>query len=86
MHIYYGRSFLKRAAKMPAQQQNKLATLLKILQSDPFHSSLHTKRLSHPLLGLLSFRVARDYRVIFSFIDEDTIQLIDVGHRKDIYR
>ena len=86
MRISYEPSFLKSVAKLPARQQNKLAILLTILQSDPFHPSLHTKRLSQPLLGILSFRITRDYRVIFRFIDEETIQLIDARHRKDIYR
>jgi len=86
MRICYEQNFLKRAAKLPVRQQNKLATLLRALQSDPFHSSLHTKRLSHPLIGILSFRITRDYRVTFRFIDEETVQLIDTGHRKEIYR
>ncbi len=68
------------------RQQNKLATLLLTLLSDPFHPSLHTKRLSQPLIGLLSFRITRDFRVTFRFIDKETIQLIDARHHKDIYR
>ena len=86
MRISYEQSFLKRVAKLPPRQQKKLAELLPVLQSNPFHPTLHTKRLSHPLLGALSFRITRDWRVIFRFVDEETIQLVDAGHRKDIYR
>lgn len=47
---------------------------------------LHTKYLTGRLPGLLSFRITRDWRVIFKFNDAHTIQLIRVRHRKDIYR
>ncbi|HEC30603.1 MAG TPA: hypothetical protein ENI66_01145 [Candidatus Yonathbacteria bacterium] len=86
IRISYERNFLKNVAKLPVYQQDKLAILLPTLQSDPFHPSLHTKRLSQPLIGILSFRITRDYRVTFRFLDEETIQLIDARHRKDIYR
>ncbi|MBI2459523.1 MAG: type II toxin-antitoxin system RelE/ParE family toxin [Parcubacteria group bacterium] len=52
----------------------------------PFHPLLHAKRLSGKLAGLLSFRITRDWRVIFQFNDPETIQLLRVKHRKDVYR
>ena len=86
VRIFYEKKFLKRVAKLPQQQQNKLSKLFIILQSNPFDPILHTKRLAHPLIGILSFRITRDYRVTFRFLDEQIIQLVDTGHRKDIYR
>jgi addiction module RelE/StbE family toxin len=84
--LVYSRNFLKSAKKLPKNIQVKLAQLLPLLQDDPYHSQLHTKHLTGDLLGFLSFRITRDWRVIFKFIDEETIQLLRVAHRKDIYR
>jgi len=63
-----------------------LDKLIQILKENPFHSSLHTKHLSGKLSGLLSFRITRDWRVIFRFLEPDIIQLIEAADRKDIYK
>ncbi len=86
IRIQYDRAFLKSAKKLPAKAQQRLAATMVSLQEDPFHPTLHTKRLSGSLTGTLSYRVTREYRVTFLFLDESTIQLLEVDHRKDIYR
>lgn len=86
IEILYNREFLKSAKKLPQIQQEKLSELITFLEENPYDPRLHTKHLSGLLSGLLSFRVTRDWRVIFQFIDNTTIQLIRVAHRKDVYR
>jgi addiction module RelE/StbE family toxin len=86
MRIVYSDAFLKSVHKLPVGQQKKLDQLLSICSQNLFDSRLHTKRLSGPLQGFLSFRVGRDWRALFKFIDADTIQILRVAHRKDIYR
>lgn len=86
MRLVYHPDFLKRAQRIPGAQQRKLAKLLTVLKNNPHEALLHTKRLSPPLMGLLSFRISRDWRALFQFIDEETILLVDVAHRKDIYK
>lgn len=84
--LVYGTRFFKSARKLPNIQQKKLAKLLEIIQDDPFHSHLHAKPLSGQLSGFYSFRITRDWRVIFQFLSPDKIQLLEVGHRKNIYK
>ncbi len=84
--IIYGDRFLRSVQKLSKKQQTKLAKLLTIIQENPFDSRLHTKHLSGPLTGLFSFRITRDWRVIFQFLSAEKIKLIDIGHRKEIYR
>jgi mRNA-degrading endonuclease RelE of RelBE toxin-antitoxin system len=84
--IGYSKQFLKSAKKLPPKQQEKLAVFIQELSQNPFHPSLHTKRLTTPLKGLLSFRITREWRCIFQFITPTRIQLLRVAHRKDIYR
>ena len=86
MDIVYGKAFLKSVKKLPVRQQRKLAGLLESLCKNPFYPSLHTKQLSGELAGFYSFRITREWRVIFQFINICKVKLVIVGHRKDIYK
>lgn len=86
IRIVYGVTFLKSARKLPKKLKIKLTDLISLLQKNPFNSLLHTKYLSGNLAGLLSFRITRDWRVIFKFVEPDLIQLIGLANRKDVYR
>ena len=83
--IRYGSGFFKDASKLPRQAREKLALLIVILEENPFDSRLHTKQLSQPLQDMYSFRITRDWRAIFQFIDNG-IQLIAADHRSKIYQ
>ena len=86
MKIVYSSAFLKSAKGIPQSIQKKLADVLEVLQDNPFHSKLHTKPLVGKLKGFYSFRITRDWRVIFVFLNPEAISLVDIAHRKDIYR
>ncbi len=86
IRIEYGANFRKQASRLETRLQKKLVTLLKFLVKNPYDSRLHTKQLSEPLAGVLSFRITRDWRVTFHFVDTETVRLLEVKHRKDIYR
>lgn len=86
MNVIYTKHFLKPAGKLPKNLQIKLAKQLKLLQQNPFHPFLHTKPLTGPLTGFYSFRITRDWRVIFQFETPEVVKLIEIGHRKDIYK
>jgi len=86
MQVTYDKTFLKSVQKIPAAQQRILARKLELLQQNPYDSRLHTKALSTPLTGIYSFRITREYRVLFRFIDPEIIFLVTAKHRKDVYR
>ena len=86
MKVIFSADFIDSAKKLPGKLKIKLGKLIQILKENPFHPSLHTKHLSGRLSGLLSFRITRDWRVIFRFLEPDIIQLIETADRKDIYR
>ena len=86
MQLKYSRNFLAQSQGLPVAIQNKLARLLDLLASDPFHPLLHTKQLAGNLDQAHSFRITRDWRVIFTFESNEVIKLIRVAHRKDVYR
>ncbi|MBI5079494.1 type II toxin-antitoxin system mRNA interferase toxin, RelE/StbE family [Candidatus Wolfebacteria bacterium] len=86
MEIVYSKDFIKSAKLIPWPIKKKLAGLLEIIKENPFNSKLHTKPLMGELKGFYSFRITRDWRVIFNFSNPQKIFLIDIAHRKDIYK
>ena len=86
MEIVYGKHFIKAAKKLTPTQKNKLANLIEVLSHNAFDSRLHSKHLTGKLSGLYSFRLGRDFRVLFQFLAPSIIQLVDIANRKDIYK
>mgnify|MGYP001614613502 FL=1 len=86
MKIVYSSDFLKLTKDIPMSIKRKLANLLEIFSKNPFHPKLHTKPLVGKLKGFYSFRITRDWRIIFVFLNPETISLIEIAHRTDIYR
>ena len=84
--VVYSKQFLKASLKLPKDIQKKLDALIGVLAGDPFHPLLHSKPLMGRLSQAYSFRVTREWRVIFVFEQGEVIRLLKVGHRKDIYR
>lgn len=84
--IRYSHVFIKALAKLPKAVQTQTETAILLFQSNPDHPSLHTKKLSGELAGRYSFRVGREYRVIFQLASKRSVELMLIGNRKDIYR
>ncbi len=86
LEVVYHPRFLKSVKLLPRERREKIPALIGLLRADPFGPHLHTKRLSEPLSGIFSFRISRDWRILFRFVDVRTIQLLRAQHRKDVYR
>ena len=78
--------FLKQVQDLPIAQQRKRARLITVFQDNPYDPRLHTKKLGPPLEVQFSFRITRDWRVVFRFTSDTEIFITRVKHRKDIYR
>lgn len=83
--ILYHRKFIKDFKKIPHNIRKKLASLEEVFKIDPFHQNLFTKKLQGKLQFFYSFRITREYRVVFQFTAESEVVFLAVGHRKDIY-
>lgn len=71
--------------KLPKTSLKKTNSLVDILVIDYRDNRLKTKKLRTEQ-SLYSFRIGRDYRAVFEFTNSSTIKILDVRHRKDIYR
>ena len=83
--VTYTKTFVKHFRVLPKSVQVKVDVLVSLLIVDFRDSRLHVKKL---LLDedTYSFRIGREYRVLFMFESGAIIKLLDVRHRKDIYR
>jgi mRNA-degrading endonuclease RelE of RelBE toxin-antitoxin system len=86
MNLHKTNTYKKNSASLPKKEQFLLISLEKLLQTDLFDSHLHTKKLEgFDNDKVYSFRITRVYRGIFR-IQDDTVVLFAIGHRKEIYR
>ena len=86
VEIHYDHEFEKQVAKLEPRLRTKLAQQLERITENPYDPRLHSKPLSEPFAGALSFRITRDWRVTYHSQSAVIIRLLEVKHRKDIYR
>ena len=67
--------------RLPKQTQARLKTKLTFYSNDPLKYAV---KLTDPAIGQYRFRIG-DYRIVFD-LSADTIVILAVGHRKDIYK
>ncbi|KYK35320.1 MAG: type II toxin-antitoxin system RelE/ParE family toxin [Theionarchaea archaeon] len=79
--ILLTRRALKDLESIDKKTQNRIATKLKEYAQEPLK---HARKLINPDIGTYRFRIG-DYRVIFDAADE-TIVILRIGHRQNIYR
>jgi mRNA-degrading endonuclease RelE of RelBE toxin-antitoxin system len=64
--------------------QSEAFNISQLLAADIFDSSLNVKQMTG-FRGIYRVVVIRDYRMIFSF-DDENLYLLRIGHRREIYR
>lgn len=75
-------SVLEQLVRYEPELYRRMAQVLDDLQLDPFQG----KPLKGQLKGRYSYRVST-YRIIYTvFRDQLLVVVIDIGHRRDIYR
>ena len=52
----------------------------KLFEANPFHTSLNTEILEPKNLRIYSFRITRNWRAIFVYTGQDTIEIIDINN------
>lgn len=80
----FKRSYRKRI-KGDSILKKKFWRRMEIFLKDPFYPQLRTHKLSGKLSGQWAFSVDTDCRIIFEFISEGQILLIDIGSHDEVY-
>jgi mRNA-degrading endonuclease YafQ of YafQ-DinJ toxin-antitoxin module len=87
--IVFTESYDKRAGKYLKQHPELLKQYektLELLESNPFHPSLHLHKMKGRLKQLHSVSINLAYRIILEFlIQDDMIIPIDIGSHDEVY-
>jgi addiction module RelE/StbE family toxin len=75
----------RKRVKQNIQLKKKFWKKMEVFLSNPFSPQLRTHKLSGRLYGQWAFSLDDNYRVIFEFLDEDKILLIDIGTHDEVY-
>jgi mRNA interferase YafQ len=75
----------QKKIKNNSELKKRFWRALRLFSKNPFDSILRTHKLAGKLEGLWAFSVAYDCRVIFKFLGEGEILLIDIGGHDEVY-
>ena len=85
MNVVYAKEFVKQFSKLSADVKKLYRKQELIFKQNWLDPRLHIKKLTDNPYPF-SFRVTRNYRVLFVIIKNDTALFATIGDRKDIYR
>lgn len=79
MKIYYSGKFAREYKKLPLTVRSLAKEKEEIFRKNPFEPRLETHKLKAGLRGFWSFSINNKYRIIFEFVDRETIWFHSVG-------
>jgi addiction module RelE/StbE family toxin len=80
----FKRSYRKKVKKNE-NLRRRFWQRMELFLGSPFSAQLRTHKLSGKLEGQWAFSVDDDCRVVFEFIGEDKVLLIDIGSHDEVY-
>ena len=85
MKIFYTKKFEREYKKISKDLKIKTEYRENLFRKDPYNKILKTHKLSGELEGFLSFSVDFKNRVVFEFVDNETVFFHSIGNH-DIYK
>lgn len=85
MKIFYTRKFEREYEKIDEELKLKMESRECLFRKDPFQRTLKTHKLSGELKGFWSFSIDFKNRIVFEFINSETIFFHSIGSH-DIYK
>jgi len=86
IEIEYTDEFKDQYFELPVAIQRKAERQEARFRENPFYPSLHTEKLVPKQRAIWSFRIDRQYRIIFRFLTKNRVVLLAVGPHHRIYR
>ena len=86
MTILVTEEFEKRYLELPDALKGKAKKQERMFRENPHHPSLNTEKIEPKGKELWTIRVDKKYRILFRFIDNQTVKFLSVGPHDWIYR
>ena len=80
----FKKSYKKWIKKHP-DLQDTFNEIIQIVMINPYQSKLKTHKLTGRLKGLWALSITYEYRIIFEFINENSILLHAIGKHDEVY-
>ena len=78
-------TFDKLFRKLGQKIQIKAAKKTDLFKKNPFHPSLRVEKLHPKKFSVWSFRVDKNYRIVFKFVEKDLVEFMFIDHHNEIY-
>jgi len=75
----------KKKIKSNEEMKKKFWNAMKLFVKNPFNPRLKTHKLTGKLEGLWAFSCSFDCRIIFKFINNNEVLLVDIGSHDEVY-
>ena len=88
IEIIWDETFIKILRKWRKKHPDLIAKFeerLNIFVQNPFESTLRTHRLSGELKDFWAMSITYQYRLVFKFLPENRVLLIDLGTHDEVY-
>ena len=83
-NIVYSKKFIERLGLLPKEIIEIAIEKEVIFRENPLHSFLRLRELRGKLRGLWSITITKNYRIIFTRMDDGDILFVSIGNH-DIY-
>jgi addiction module RelE/StbE family toxin len=75
----------RKKVKNDSELKERFWAGMQLFSKDPFDRRLRTHKLSGKLEGLWALSVGYDCRVVFKFLGNDEVLLVDIGSHDEVY-
>lgn len=86
MNIIRTKDFERDLLKLPKEARRLFGVQKRRFTDNWQDARLHTKKLHGFEISVFSFRVTRNWRVLFYFQNKATVIFFEIDNRKDVYR
>jgi addiction module RelE/StbE family toxin len=77
--VYYSSHFAKAFKRLPTEIRKQAIQKEVLFRENCFNDKLETHKLKGQMDGYWAFSINYSYRIIFEFMDNDSVGFIDVG-------
>ncbi len=85
MRYIVSKRFKKHFDKLASSVKEQFIDRRRLFEAEPYHPILRNHALAGEYKDCRSFNVSGDVRVIFSYLDDKMIHLIDIGTHSQLY-
>lgn len=85
INVIYTKDFYKSLKKKDKFVQGKARERIRIFRGDPFNVLLDNHKLHGEYENRRSFNITGDYRIIFYYVNENTVCFTDIGTHPELY-